>query len=221
MERIPPLALLTLHESVAGGTVTNLARALPRRRRERRNPCDARASREQFVGNWVASVHVGGIYVTARYPADGYGVMRRENDMRTIGLRAVLGLALLAATGCGSSQSEADKAKSQACSARSDIKAQISKLKGLPLSTSSVATAKTALQQIETDLKTISSAVPTVTGSVKTQLKTANATFKTQVDQALHSITSAQSLSIAVTAVKSAGTTLQTSYQQTFANVQC
>ena len=72
-----------------------------------------------------------------------------------------------------------DKAKSQACDAISDMKTQITTLKGLPLATSSVDTAKTALQAIQTDLKTISDAAPTVGGDVKSQLQTANATFKT------------------------------------------
>ena len=82
--------------------------------------------------------------------------------MKTIGLIVVLVLALLAATGCGSSQSAADKAKSQACGAVSDIKTQVATLKGLPLATSSVDAAKTALQKIDADLKTISEAAPTV-----------------------------------------------------------
>jgi hypothetical protein len=71
-------------------------------------------------------------------------------------LIATLGVVLLATTGCGGSQSSADKAQSQACSAVSDIKTQITTLKGLPLATSSVDTAKTVIQQIQTDLKAIS-----------------------------------------------------------------
>jgi uncharacterized protein YPO0396 len=141
--------------------------------------------------------------------------------MRTLGLAAVVALALLAAAGCGSSQSASDKAKSQACSAISDIKTQVTTLKGLPLSTSSVNTAKTALQKIDSNLKTIKNAAPSVKGDLKNQLQTADATFKTQVQQITQSITSASSLSSAATALTTAGTTLETSYQQAFASVKC
>jgi hypothetical protein len=141
--------------------------------------------------------------------------------MRALGLIALAGLALLAATGCGSSQSASDKAKSQACSAISDIKTQITTLQGLPLSTSSVDTAKTALQKIDSNLKTIQSAAPTVKGDLQSQLKTADATFKTQVQQVSQSVTSASSLTSAVTALTTAGKTLETSYQQAFASVKC
>ncbi len=141
--------------------------------------------------------------------------------MRTIGLIAVLGLSLLAAAGCGSSQSAADKAKSQACTAVADIKTQVATLKGLPLATSSVDAAKTALQKIDANLKTISDAAATVNGDLKAQLQTANATFKAQVQQTAQSVTSAQSLTSAAAAVAAAGTTLEASYRQAFAGVKC
>ena len=141
--------------------------------------------------------------------------------MRTIGLIAVLGLSVLAATGCGSSQSAADKAQSQACDAISDITTQVTTLKGLPLATSSVDTAKTALQAIQADVKTISDAAPTVKGDLKSQLQTADAAFKTQVQQTAQSVTSAQSLTSAATAISTAGTTLEISYQQAFASIKC
>ena len=141
--------------------------------------------------------------------------------MKTIGVIAVVGIALLAATGCGSSQSAADKAKGQACDAISDIQAQITTLKGLPLSTSSVDTAQTALKEINSDLETISKAVPDVTGDVKTQLQAANTAFEAQVKETAQSITSAQSLTAAATAVGTAAETLGASYQQTLGGVKC
>ena len=140
--------------------------------------------------------------------------------MRTIGVISMLALALLAAA-CGGGQSAADKAKSQACDASSDIKSQVDTLKGLPLSADSVDKAKAALQKINSDLDTIASAAPTVKGDLGSQLKAANATFKTQVQQIADSITSAQSLTAAATALASAGSTLSSAYQQAFANVEC
>jgi len=142
--------------------------------------------------------------------------------MRQIPSIIVIVLATVAATGCGGSgQSEADKAKSQACDASSDIKAQVATLSNLPLSTSSVDTAKTSLQKIDTDLKTISDAAPKVSDNLRSELEAANATFTTEVQQATEAITSAQSLSGAATAVAAAGSTLQASYEKAFANVSC
>jgi hypothetical protein len=141
--------------------------------------------------------------------------------MRTVGLIAILATALLAAAGCGGGESAADKAKSQACDASSDIQTQVDTLKGLPLSPDSVDKAKTALQKINSDLDTIATAAPTVKGVLGSQLKDANAAFKTQVQQISDSITSAQSLTAAATALASAGSTLSNGYQKAFANVQC
>ena len=58
-------------------------------------------------------------------------------------------------------------------------------------------------------------------GSLKQQLQTANAAFKTQVDQITQSITSAGSVTDAATALATAGTALATSYQDAFRNVAC
>jgi hypothetical protein len=141
--------------------------------------------------------------------------------MKTIGLVGVA-MALVVTAGCGGGgQSAADKAKSQACDAVSDINTQVATLKGLPVETSSVDKAKTALKQIQTDLQTISTQAETVSGDLKSQLQTADAMFKAQVETAAQSVNSAASLSAAATAVASAGTTLQASYQQAFGSVQC
>jgi hypothetical protein len=141
--------------------------------------------------------------------------------MRTIGVMMVVASAILGATGCGGGESAADRAKSQGCDAVSNINTQIAKLKGLPLETSSVDTAKKALQQIQTDLNTISTAAPDVTGDLRAQLQSANATFKNEVQQTAESVTSASSLTSAAAAISTAGATLETSYQQAFAGVKC
>jgi hypothetical protein len=138
-----------------------------------------------------------------------------------IGVIGIVVLALLAAAGCGGGQSSADKAKSQACDASSDIQAQVDTLKGLSLSSDSVDKATAALQKINADLDTIAAAAPTVKGDIGSQLKAANAAFRTQVQQIADSITSAQSLTAAATALASAGSTLGNAYKQAFANVQC
>jgi hypothetical protein len=142
--------------------------------------------------------------------------------MRNIGLIAVLALAMAVSAGCGGNdESAADKAKNTACDAVSDINKQVTTLKGLPLETSSVDTAKTAFTQIQTDLATISTQSATVSDELKSQLQAANATFKAQVQAAAQSVTSAESLSAAATAVSSAGDSLEASYQEAFGDVKC
>ncbi len=142
--------------------------------------------------------------------------------MRNIGLIAVLALAMAVSAGCGGNdESAADKAKNTACDAVSDINKQVTTLKGLPLETSSVDTAKTAFTQIQTDLATISTQSATVSDELKSQLQPANATFKAQVQAAAQSVTSAESLSAAATAVSSAGDSLEAGYQEAFGDVKC
>ena len=148
-----------------------------------------------------------------RYNQDGFTLIEI--------MVVILILGLLATIVVQSLRGAADKAKSQACDASSDIQAQVETLKGLPLSSDSVDTAKAALQKINSDLDTIATAAPTVKGDLGSQLKAANAAFKTQVQQIADSITSAQSLTAAATALASAGSTLSNSYQQAFANVKC
>jgi len=129
--------------------------------------------------------------------------------------------ALVAASGCGGSSSSADTAKKNACNAKADIDTQVTKLKGLLASLSSVDTAKTALQQIQKDLGTIQDSLPDVTGDLKDQLKAANSAFSSQVKQVTQDITSAQSLTDAATTLTTAGQTLAEQYQQAFAGVKC
>jgi len=138
---------------------------------------------------------------------------------------AVAGLAvvaaLAAAAGCGGSSSAADTAKQNACNAKADMDAQVTKLKGLPTSLSSLDTAKTALQQIQKDLGTIQDSLPDVTGDLKDQLKAANSAFSSQVNQVTQDITSAQSLTDAATTLTTAGRHLADQYEQAFAGVKC
>ena len=129
--------------------------------------------------------------------------------------------ALVAASGCGGSSSSADTAKKNACNAKADIDAQVTKLKGLPASLSSVDTAKTSLDQIQKDLGTIQDSLPDVTGDLKDQLKAANSAFSSQVNQVTQDITSAQSVTDAAATLTTAGQHLADQYEQAFADVKC
>jgi hypothetical protein len=129
--------------------------------------------------------------------------------------------ALAAAAGCGGGGSSADSAKKDACNAKADIDAQVTKLKGLPASLSSLDSAKTALQRIQSDLSTIHDSVPDVTGDLKDQLQEANSAFSSQVAQVRQDITSAQSVTDAAGTITAAGEQLSTQYTQAFGDVKC
>src|SRR4051794_10190208 len=128
-------------------------------------------------------------------------------------------LALLA-SGCGGSSSKADKAKTKACDARSDIQKQVDTIKGLPLAASSVDTAKTAVSAISADLKTIQGAAPDVKGDLKNQLEQANSAFKSSVDSIVQSLSTSSSAASVVAAVTTAGTQLQEAYKAAFSGVK-
>lgn len=129
--------------------------------------------------------------------------------------------AALAAAGCGEGGSSAEGARNDACKAKTDIDAQVAKLQGLPASLASVGTAKTALEQIQSDLATIKESIPDVTGDLKDQLREANSAFTSQVSQITQDVTSAQSASDAAGAISAAGRHLSAQYQQSFAAVKC
>jgi hypothetical protein len=141
--------------------------------------------------------------------------------MRLAFATLAIALAVLAAAGCGGGSSSADKAKTNACNAVSDIQTQVNALKGLTPTPGSVDAAKTALTKISADLKTVRDSAPDVKGSLKQELQTANSNFTSQVTQIAQSITSAASVTAAVTALQNAGTALATSYQNAFAKVRC
>jgi uncharacterized phage infection (PIP) family protein YhgE len=140
--------------------------------------------------------------------------------MKTILALTAFCLVALLATGCGGS-SASSKAKSQACDARSDIQKQVDTIKGLPLATSSIDTAKTAVTAISTDLKTIQDALPDVKGDLKSQLEQANSSFKSAVDSIAQSISTSSSVASVTAALTTAGTQLEAAYKAAFANVKC
>ena len=140
------------------------------------------------------------------------------------GVRTVAAIAAclvaIAAAGCGG-KSSADKAKSQACDARSDIQKQITTLKGLPLATSSIDAAKTAISAIGSDLTTIKDAAPKVGGDLRSQLEQANSAFESAVQSIAQSISASSSPASIASALTTAGTTLETAYRSAFSSVQC
>ncbi len=148
--------------------------------------------------------------------------MRRTTHPGTMLALAVAILALLAASACGGSSSSAsDKAKQQACDARSDIQTQITTLANLPLNIDSVDKAKSALTAIQTDLNTIKDAAPKVGGDLQKQLETANDTFVNAVQTVVSNISTATDLTSVASSLTAAAGQLQTAYRQAFGDISC
>jgi hypothetical protein len=136
-------------------------------------------------------------------------------------LLAVLFAFALEACGGGSGSSKEDKAKQQVCSARADMAKQVDALKGLTLSTATLATVQTSLKAIDDDLKKIKNATGDLSGDNKSQLQKANQEFVTKVNSIASSLLKTSSLSQAQSQATAALQQLADAYQQTFAKFSC
>ena len=132
-------------------------------------------------------------------------------------LAAVAAAATLAA--CG--ESAQDKAKSQVCDARSDISKQITSLEGMTISTATVDQISKSLKAIGGDLRQIADAQDNLSSSRRAEVKTANQEFATQVRSTVTDIGRSLSLSDANAQLKTAVQQLTSSYQQTYARIDC
>jgi len=99
-----------------------------------------------------------------------------------VALLAALVLALTAA-GCGGSDGPSQEqrqaqAQTTVCTARSDIEAQVTTLKGLAPTLASVAQIKTSVSAIIADLGRIKDAQPDLKPDVRQQVEQADQTFK-------------------------------------------
>jgi hypothetical protein len=131
----------------------------------------------------------------------------------------VLAGAALAVAGCG--QSKEEKATSQVCSARADIKKQVDTLKNMTLSTATTSKISDSLGAIRDDLSQIKDAQGDLSDSRRASVKDANQQFASQVKSTASDLGSNLSLATAKQQVTTALNQLATSYQQTFARIDC
>jgi hypothetical protein len=140
-------------------------------------------------------------------------------------LRARAGLALCgvlavgALGACGDSPEE--KAQSQVCDARADIKTQIDTITSLPLSTESVAKAGDAVKAIGDDVKKIADAQPDLKGDRKEQVQAANKAFGDQVRAAAKEALQTGASGDATASLKSAAEGLGNAYKSALAPIDC
>jgi uncharacterized phage infection (PIP) family protein YhgE len=136
---------------------------------------------------------------------------------RSIVVAALTAAVLLA--GCG--ESKQDKATSQVCSARADIKKQVDTLSGMTASTITLNGVKSSLQGIGEGVTQIANAQGDLSSDRKAQVKQANSAFKSAVQSVSQTLLKSLSLSGAQQQLKTAAAQLQSSYKQALAPIDC
>jgi valyl-tRNA synthetase len=129
-------------------------------------------------------------------------------------------LTALVLSACGG-KSKQQQAMSDVCSARADIQTQVTKLRGLTLSLSSLSTAQSSLKAIGDDVTKMRDAQKNLSSQSKAQVQQANQAFETQVKQIASNLTSTRSLTDAPAQLTAAGKQLVAAYKQTLAQLTC
>lgn len=141
--------------------------------------------------------------------------------MKPITLTAALAPVLAAvALGCGG-QSDQEKATSKVCDARDSIAKEVDTLKGMTVSNATKAQITDSLQTIRGDLTQIADAQGDLNAERKDQVQKANETFKAEVRNIATTVGSTTSLEQAKSQLTTALQQLATSYESTFAKVDC
>ena len=153
------------------------------------------------------------------YEQPEYGAWPSRARRLCLGLLAASFLFATTAVGCG--ESNADKAQTQVCDARADLNQQVDKLASLTPTTATADAVSGAVDAIKSDLKQISDAQGDLNDERKQEVESANQKFSAQLETVAADLGSNLSLSGAQAAVQSAGKELASTYQQTFASIEC
>ena len=133
----------------------------------------------------------------------------------------VAGLLLIAATGVGCGESDEEKAQTQVCDARADMQKQVDELAGLTPATATAGGVEGNLNAIEDDLTQIEDARGDLSEERKQEVDSATQEFTSELESIASGLTSDLSLSGAKAKLQTAGKQLASSYQQTFAQIDC
>jgi hypothetical protein len=157
-----------------------------------------------------------GAFLRASLPvAVSGGIVRR---MKTrVAIVSLLAAATLGA--CGDSAE--DKAQAQVCDARADISEQVDSLKSLTLTTATTSQIRDSLTAIRDDLSKIKDAQSDLNDDRKSQVQRANQAFGSQVRSVLATLGTTTSLSEAGSQLSEALDQLASTYEDTFAKVDC
>jgi hypothetical protein len=133
-------------------------------------------------------------------------------------LLSALGLGLAFAA-CG--QSDEEKAKADVCDARDDIQANVKELQSLTLGTATTDKVRSSLNAIKDDLAKIADAQGQLSEGQKQQIQKANEAFKSKVKAVGEDLGQSVSIEDAAKQLKSDLAELATTYQQSFAPIDC
>ena len=139
--------------------------------------------------------------------------------MRPVAL--ALALAALGLAACGGGDSKEEKASNQVCDARADIQKQVNTLKGLTISTATTSQITKSLNAIGDDLAKIKDAQGDLNDERKKEVQQANKDFESSVKSIASDLGTATSLSDAKSQLSAALQKIATSYEQTFAKIDC
>jgi hypothetical protein len=128
-------------------------------------------------------------------------------------------VAAVVAGGCGDSKS--DKAMADVCGARDDMSKQVDQLAGLTITTATTSQVSDGLEAIRNDLTKISDARKDLSDERRTQVDNANDEFASAVRTTLADVGTSVSLASAAAEIKAAFGQLKTSYESTFAKLDC
>ena len=143
-----------------------------------------------------------------------------RSGARCLGL-LVVGLLLIAGVAVGCGESDEEKAQTQVCDARADLKKQVDELAGLTPTTATADGVEENLNAIEDDLNQIKDAQGDLNEERKQEVESATQEFGSEVEAVANDLTSDLSLSGAQAKLQTAGKQLASSYQQTFAQIDC
>jgi uncharacterized protein HemX len=138
--------------------------------------------------------------------------------VRHVLLLSALGLGLGFAA-CG--QSDEEKAKADVCDARDDIQANVEELQSLTLGTATTDKVRSSLNAIRDDLSKIADAQDQLSEGEKQQVQKANEAFKSKVKAVRGDLGTSVSIEDAAKQLKSDFAELATTYQQSFAPIDC
>ena len=133
----------------------------------------------------------------------------------------VAGLVLIAATAAGCGESDEEKAQTQVCDARADLKKQVDELAALTPATATADGVEENLNAIEDDLNQMKDAQGDLSEERRQEVESATQEFGSEVEAVANDLTSDLSLSGAQAKLETAGKQLASSYQQAFAQIDC
>ena len=126
----------------------------------------------------------------------------------------------LGLSACGG-ESKEQKAEKTVCTARSDIKTQVTTLKSLTPTTASVTAIKTGVTDIVEDLKKIRDAIPDLSGPRKEEVTKATEQFGKQASEAVSKLKTTGSIASTEAALREALSGLDAAYESALAPIKC